>query len=86
MHSYCAFQEETNLSYLLTMCELKENVVEVLGQLWRCKVLEREKVVSLTVGVCEYLYNYLMFSTLLLSSPSFHPEFSEKNLSLCFHK
>lgn len=51
------------------------------------KVLEREKVVSLSncQCVCDYLYNYLIFSTLLLWCPSFHPEFSEKNLSLCFH-
>jgi len=52
-HSYCAFQEETNLRYPIPVCELKENVLEVLGQLWRCKVLEREKVVSLSD--CRYL-------------------------------
>lgn len=54
-HSYCAFWEETNLRYPLPVCKLKENVLEVLGHLWRCKVLERETVVSLSVSANIYI-------------------------------
>lgn len=56
---------EENLRCPLPVCELKENVLEVLGQLWRCKVLEREKVVSLSNCQCLNIY-VIIFSTLLL--------------------
>lgn len=85
IHWNYAFQEETNLRCPLCVWTEEEGI----GSPWIALAMwsTRKGKSSFTnsiVCVCEYLYNFYILY-FFLSCPSFHPEFWEKNLSLCFH-